>query len=105
MSTLVSRSRLPRLSRWLCQEPAKLAHLQRKGDIANGNDADLAVRDPNAALRVEPSSLYHRHQLTPYMGRTLYRVVRATFLPGQKVYDSGQFPVSAARHVLRRGEA
>ncbi|MBI3096687.1 MAG: allantoinase AllB [Planctomycetes bacterium] len=84
---------LERLPEWLCTAPARLAGLEgRKGRIAAGYDADLVVWDPEAEFRVEPAGIHHRHRMTPYEGRTLAGVVKATYLRGEKVFESGAFP-------------
>jgi allantoinase len=91
--------------RWLCHGPARLAGLKRKGAIAVGCDADLVVWHSDAPFHVDPARLYQRHKLTPYAGRELDGVVKATFLRGQKIYERGDFPAPAAGRVLRRGQA
>jgi allantoinase len=78
---------------WLCGAPARLAGIEnRKGSIAPGADADLVVWDPEAAFEVRAGSIHHRHALTPYLGRTLYGEVHATFLAGEKIFENGRFP-------------
>ena len=92
------------LAEWLCRAPARLVGLQnRKGSIRAGGDADLCVWNPEAAFRVEPASLHHRHKLTPYAGQVLKGVVEATFLRGKKIYDRGQFASQPAGALLKRG--
>jgi len=96
---------IKQIARWLCQGPARLAGLSRKGTIAVGCDADLVVWDPEAEFRVDAAALHQRHKLTPYAGRKLRGLVQATFLRGQKIYERGDFPAPAAGRVLKRGEA
>jgi allantoinase len=93
------------IARWLCEGPARLAGLSRKGAIAVGCDADLVVWDPEAEFRVEAAALHQRHKLTPYAGRKLRGLVQTTFLRGQKIYERGDFPAPVAGRVLKRGEA
>jgi allantoinase len=76
------------LARWMSAAPAALAGLgDRKGRIAEGLDADLAVWDPEARFVVEPEQLHQRHKLTPYAGRVLSGTVLTTFVRGERVWD------------------
>ncbi|HEY2907837.1 MAG TPA: allantoinase AllB [Vicinamibacterales bacterium] len=82
---------IERISRWMSENPARLAGLAAtKGRIAVGADADLCAWDPDAELVVDPRRLQQRHKLTPYAGRRLRGVVRATFVRGRRVWDGDQ---------------
>lgn len=90
------------LARWMCLAPARLAGLdRRKGEIAPGRDADLVLLDPEACFTVDPASLYHRHPVTPYAGRVLHGVVRATYLRGQLAWDERGFAGPRGRLLER----
>jgi allantoinase len=86
--------------RWMAEGPADLAGLRRKGRIALGGDADLCVFAPDQEFVVDAGRLHHRHPVTPYAGRTLAGVVRATWLRGHQV--TGDRRRGA---LLNRGEA
>jgi allantoinase len=91
------------LTRWLCEQPSRLAGLGRqKGRIAPGYDADLVVWNPEATFAVDPGRLYHRHPANPYARMTLFGVVLQTFVRGQRVYDCGMFPSAPAGRLVRR---
>ncbi len=78
-----------RLIEWMCAAPARLVGLaHRKGSIAPGCDADLAIWNPDAPPAAE---LQHRHKLTPYRWQELPGAVDATFLRGRKIYERGSF--------------
>jgi allantoinase len=83
---------LPEIAHWMCRRPAEVAGLSpRKGAIAKGCDADLAVFDPDARWVVKGAELAQRHPITPYEGRTLRGKVRRTYLGGRVVYEEGRF--------------
>jgi allantoinase len=95
---------LPQLSRWLAEEPARLAGLDRqKGAIAVGMDADLVVWDPDGVTRVRGGDLEHRHPITPYEGMSLRGSVVTTFLGGFSVFDGSTVGPGDGR-MLRRDD-
>lgn len=91
------------LVRWMSWGPARLARLDRKGEIAEGMDADLVLFDPDHVVKVDPSQLHHRNPVTPYAGRRLDGRVVATYVRGVQVYADGRFPNEQAGRLLTRG--
>ena len=67
--------------------PADRVGLTRKGRIAVGADADLAVLAPEESFVVDVARLHHKNQVSAYAGRTLRGVVRRTFLRGLETDD------------------
>ena len=76
---------LGQVASWMSAKPALLAGLRRKGRIEVGFDADFCIFAPDQAFVVDPTRLYHRHPVTPYLGRALTGVVRDTLLRGESV--------------------
>ena len=83
-----SRGAAPeRIAEWMSAAPARLVRLDgRKGVIAAGSDADLVAWDPESRFVVDPAALQQRHKLTPYAGRELFGVIRATWVAGRLVF-------------------
>jgi allantoinase len=91
---------LAQVAAWMAAAPARLAGLTAKGRIAPGYDADLCVLAPDQSFAVDPARLHHKHPATtPYHGRTLDGVVRATILRGQ-LTD----PAQPRGQLLRRSQ-
>ncbi|MDT0398651.1 MULTISPECIES: allantoinase AllB [Streptomyces] len=88
--------------RWMSTRTAGLAGLDaRKGAVAPGRDADFAVLAPDAAFTVDPAALQHRNHVTAYAGRTLYGVVKSTWLRGERVFHGGEFTEPKGRLLTR----
>jgi allantoinase len=91
------------LTRWLCSNPALEVSLElQKGSIAIGHDADLIIWNPDSQFTVTPSTLQHRHKLTPYAGEVLSGVVQQTYLRGRKIYDGNKFIDAPVGQMLLR---
>jgi len=83
---------LEQLINWMSKQPAKfIGKDQQKGQISPGFDADLVCWNPDKKYIIKKEAIHHKNKLTPYEGESLYGVVNATFLRGQKVYENGQF--------------
>ncbi len=67
---------------WMSRGPADFVGLTRKGRIAVGADADLAVFAPHETYTVHAADLFHKNPVTAYDGRELRGVVRQTWLRG-----------------------
>ena len=82
------------MSRWMSEQPAKLAGLYgRKGVITVGAAADLVAWSPEASFVVDPEKLRHRHKVTPYHGTELMGVISQTWLRGEPIFSNGELAV------------
>ncbi|MEV7975518.1 allantoinase AllB [Streptomyces sp. NPDC086519] len=88
--------------RWMSARTAALVGLDdRKGAIAAGRDADFAVLAPDEAFTVDPAGLQHRNRVTAYAGKTLYGVVKSTWLRGERIVADGEFTPPRGRLLTR----
>ncbi|MEU2338428.1 allantoinase AllB [Streptomyces sp. NPDC013172] len=88
--------------RWMSARTAALVGLDgRKGAIAVGRDADFAVLAPDRTFTVDPAGLQHRNRVTAYAGKTLYGVVRSTWLRGERIVADGAFTAPRGRLLTR----
>jgi dihydropyrimidinase len=62
----------------------------RKGVIAVGSDADLAVWDPEREVTIANTALHHATDYTPYEGITVRGWPVTTISRGDVVYDDGR---------------
>ncbi|KPH98464.1 allantoinase [Actinobacteria bacterium OK074] len=87
--------------RWMSTRTAQLAGLACKGAIEAGRDADFAVLAPDETFTVDPAQLQHRNRVTAYAGRTLYGVVKSTWLRGERIAAAGEFAEPKGRLLDR----
>lgn len=92
-----------RIAKWMAAGPARLAGFSgRKGALAPGADADIAIFDPDAKWSVTAEDLHFRHKLSPYLGAQLRGRVRETWLRGRQIFCNGQFGESpSGREMVR----
>ncbi|MFK4106889.1 allantoinase AllB [Streptomyces sp. NPDC019531] len=88
--------------RWMSARTSQLVGLDRKGAIEAGRDADFAVLAPDETFTVNPASLQHRNRVTAYAGKTLYGVVKSTWLRGERIVADGEFTPPKGQLLTRR---
>lgn len=75
-----------------CTNPAKLMGLYpRKGTIARGSDADLAIIHPSRKIKVDPTQMATNADWSPYEGWPLAGFARTTLCRGQVIVDDYKF--------------
>lgn len=78
---------MARVTAW---NPAQRYGLNRKGDLAEGFDADIALVDPARTWTIRAAESPSTQGYTPFEGLELSARVDATFLRGHKIYENGE---------------
>jgi allantoinase len=78
---------MARVTSW---NPAQRYGLNRKGDIAPGFDADLALVDPAQTWTIRAAGSPSTQGYTPFEGLELSARVTTTFLRGMKIHENGE---------------
>ena len=82
---------LSQIARVTSYNVAERFHLpKKKGRIAVGADADLALVDLSRRFSVRAQDLLYRHKQSPYVGRTLTGRVLQTILRGKLIFKDGK---------------
>jgi dihydroorotase-like cyclic amidohydrolase len=94
------KATLCKLSRLLCETPARIAGLHDKGSIEVGKHADLVVWDPAELIEIGFEEVFYRHpQVCPFLGRQLPGKIHKVYLRGQAAYSPPYFaPLGKALH-------
>ena len=69
--------------------PARIYNLPRKGSLAVGADADLALWDPQRAVTLSDAMMHDRTGYTPYAGRTVRGWPVTVLRRGEVIVEDG----------------
>lgn len=84
---------LPRIAEWLAAAPAERFGLAgSKGEIKEGNDADLVLVDMNKRYTVTKENMYMKNKHSAYEGRTFSASIEQTILRGRTVFPIQEQP-------------
>jgi allantoinase len=83
----MSYNHMARVTAW---NPAQRFGLNRKGDLAEGFDADIALVDPARSWVIAAKDSPSTQGYTPFEGLEMSARVDATFLRGMRVYENGE---------------
>ncbi|MCB2210969.1 dihydroorotase [bacterium] len=102
MLNQVNRGRctLEQVVHWMCTKPAEIWHLANKGQIAEGNDADLVLIDMNATHTILDENQLTKTKWSPWHGTEVQGVPVGTWVMGQRVYWQGQIDESVRGHEI-----
>ncbi len=90
----------------ITERPAEFISMHhRKGFLKAGYDADITVWSPETEFMVDDRTIWHKHSITPYKGKTLNGKVNATFVNGKLVYKKGIFLNRNCGTKILRGES
>ncbi|MCQ4085650.1 allantoinase [Saccharibacillus sp. JS10] len=88
---------LEKIAAWTSSNPAERFDLaDRKGTIAIGMDADLAIVDLTKSFTVTPENYYAKHKESLYIGHTFPCSVIGTVVRGHIVVRNGEVATIAA---------
>ncbi len=95
----LSPNRVAALVSW---NPSRRFGLSRKGDIAEGFDADIALLDPNEAWTIRAADSFSAQGYTPFEGIRVRGRVKHTFVRGQHVFSEGRIVGQPVGRYVRR---
>ena len=105
---LVSRGRgdLPTFVRWTATQPAQIYGLApKKGTMAIGADADLAIWDPDKKVTLADNLVHDKTGYTPFAGRTVTGWPATVLRRGEVIVESGACTAQpgSGRFLPRKG--
>ncbi len=89
----------------LCENPARIFRIDRRGYIEEGFHADLVILDPRREFTVDPELFASKAKYSPFYGRKLRGKPVTTIVGGIMVVEDGELVVSKpSGRILRRIE-
>jgi allantoinase len=102
-SEATSRGLSPnRVAELVSGKPARRFGLHRKGDVAEGYDADLVLLDPDETWTASAEDSLSNQGYSPFEGLEVTGRVKHTFLRGDRVYEDGDGVADPRGEFLKR---
>ncbi len=86
----LGRCTLDQVVHWMCDAPARVWDIQKKGRIAVGYDADLVLVDLNLTATIDNAHQETKSRWSPWHGTTLTGWPVRTWVLGQEVFCQGE---------------
>ncbi|MCA9090748.1 MAG: dihydroorotase [Planctomycetaceae bacterium] len=84
------RCTLEQVVQWMCAAPARIWHIERKGQLVEGYDADLVLVDLKRQHTVRNEDQLTKSRWSPWHGCTLTGLPVTTWVLGQIAWKDGQ---------------
>lgn len=81
------RCSIEQVAQWMCQRPAEIWSMKRKGKIEVGYDADLILVDMSLTQTIRNEAQQTKCRWSPWDGTSLSGWPIATWVMGQKVFE------------------
>lgn len=78
------------LVRLMAEKPAEVFHLNERGRLAEGYNADVTVVDMHRKYRIDASKFYSKAKYSPFDGRTVEGKPIKIFVSGQLIMEEGE---------------
>jgi len=92
---------LERIASLVASEPARRFKIARRGGIAAGAVADLALVDVSGRFVLERDGLLQRHALSPYAGCSFRGIVKQTIRRGETIFVDAKAMVRSGGQLVR----
>jgi len=73
----------------MCNNPAKIFKINKRGYIKEGFYADLVILDPNKKQTISSNNILYKCGWSPFEGKTFNSVITHTFVNGHLAFNNG----------------
>ena len=73
----------------MCNNPAKIFKINKRGYIREGYYADLVILDPNKKQTISSNNILYKCGWSPFEGKTFNSVITHTFVNGHLAFNNG----------------